>query len=87
MEHINSCRIENVGVFEYYLTITSERNTITTYGVAIKSVDENYTEAVDDIWTEKEAVVDFINILAKNQVTCIHLKQLCEEFAEQLYSI
>ncbi len=90
MEHIKTQIIENVGVVEYYLTKTlnkDENETITTYGVAVKDINENCTETVDDIWTERDKVVDFINLLAENQVTCIHLNQLCEEFAEELYSM
>ncbi len=86
MEHIISCTIENVGKFEYYLTKTSVEN-IYTYGVAVKNVNENYTEKVFDIWTEKEPVLNFINLIAKNQVTCVHLRELCEEFVEDLYSM
>ena len=85
MEHIISSSIENAGEFEYYLTKTSVGN-ITTYGIAVKSVRDCYTETVSDIWTEKEPVVEFINLIAKNKVTCIHLRELCEEFAEELYS-
>ena len=86
MERIISCSIEDVGKFEYYL-IETYVGDITTYGVAVKNTNENYIEKVCDIWTEKEPVVKFINLLAANQVTCVHLQELCEEFAEELYSI
>lgn len=86
MERIISNTIENVGRFEYYLTKTSVDN-INTYGVAVKNISEGYTEIVFDIWTEKEPVLKFINLIAKNQVTCVHLRQLCEEFVEELYSM
>jgi len=86
MEYINSCSIENVGEFEYFLTETNVDNLI-TYGVAVKDVKCNRTETVCDIWTEKEPILNFINLIARNQVTCVHLKELCEEFAEELYSV
>ena len=90
MKRIRKQVIENVGAFEYYLTETRvpyDEKTVTTYGVAIMDVNENYVEEVSDIWTEKDKVVDFIKLLADNQVTCTHLYQLCEEFTEELYSI
>ena len=86
MECIISCSIENAGEFEYYLTSTNVCG-FTTYGVAVKSIADGYTESVRDIWTEKEPILEFINLIAKNQVTCVHLRELCEEFAEELYSM
>ena len=86
MEHIISCNIENIGEFEYYLTQTKAEDII-TYGVAIRNVSDCRVESVCDIWTEKEPVLQFIKLIAKHQVTCIHLKELCEEFVEELYSI
>jgi len=90
MEHIKTCRIKGVGDFEYYLTKTEtlmEDNIISTYGVAIRDTNNEHVETVNDIWSEKEAVVEFIRLIAKNGVTCIHLRELCEEFAEELYLI
>ena len=86
MEHIISCSIENIGEFEYYLTKTKIEG-ITTYGIADKDVNDCRIESVCDMWTEKEPVLQFLNLLADSQVTCIHLRELCEEFVEQLYSI
>ena len=86
MEHIISCNIENVGEFEYYL-IQTRTDGITTYGIAIKNVSDCHIESVYDMWTEKAPILKFLNLLACNQVTCIHLRELCEEFVEQLYSI
>ena len=86
MEYIISCSIENVGEFEYYLTKTPMDN-VTTYGIAIKNISECYTEAVNDIWNEKGVVLEFINKIAMNQVTCVHLREICEEFVDDLYSI
>ncbi|MBQ2896780.1 MAG: hypothetical protein IJE46_00465 [Clostridia bacterium] len=90
MEYVKTCHIKGAGDFEYYLTETKNKTsdkTITTYGVAIKDVHTHQLDAVYDIWDDKQSIMDFINILIKNQVTCVHLKQLCEEFAEELYSI
>ena len=85
MEHIVSSKIENVGEFEYYLTKTIVDD-VETYGVAVKSINDSYIEMVEDIWTEKEPILEFINRIAKDRVTCSQLPELCEEFAEELYS-
>ena len=86
MNYIISCSIENIGEFEYYLTQTKVDGII-TYGVAVKSLKDNYTETVNDMWTEKEPLLQFIKLIADNQVTCVHLRELCEEFVEELYSL
>lgn len=86
MKHVVSRIIENIGEIRYYLTKTITSG-ITTYGVAIFNVNDNCIERVDDIWTDKGPLLEFIKLMADSQVTCVHLKELCEEFVEELYSI
>lgn len=90
MEYVKKCHIKDVGTFEYYILETAhkiENETITTYGVAVKNALSCKFEAVYDIWSDRKVIMDFINILSKNEVTCVHLRELCEEFVEELYSI
>ena len=86
MEHIITNSIAGAGEFEYYLTKTFV-GSVATYGIAIKNIRDCHIETVNDIWTEKTPVLKFILLIAKNQVTCTHLKELCEEFVEELYSM
>lgn len=87
MEYVSTCHIEDVGNFEYYMLMTDKKDSeISTYGIAIKNVLSGQLKEIYDIWHDKNKILEFINILCRNQVTLIHFEQIVEEFVEDLYS-
>lgn len=86
-QYKNSCYLdigENQKIkFDYYIISESkvfleEKTPRLTYGIEIID-NNNESRMVKDISTNEEKVIDIINILIRNVVSPIHLKDIIED--------
>ena len=79
-------RCECVGGDKIHYTMTIGNGGY-SFSVSSSLFGEEYSEKVSDVTTKKEIADSFFELLVRNLVTPCSLKEVAEDFVEEIYSL